>query len=77
MDLEGKIWSLGLRREESSWGSDEERKIDVLLFGNSKKTLTRDIGFQVRTIRKNIRSIRVNPEFPDRVPLAPEFEIEF
>ena len=68
MDLEGWIWSLGLRREESSWGSDEERKIDVLLFGNSKKTLTRDIGFQVRTIRKDIR---VNPKFPDSNPEYP------
>ena len=45
-------------------GSEEERKTDVLPFGNSKKTITRDIGFQVWTIRKKIRIIRVNPEFP-------------
>ena len=52
----------------------------VLTFGNRKRTLAHIIGLQVRTIRKKIRSIRVNPGFNPRVSgftPTPENESEF
>ena len=67
----GKDLEFRAKERGSSWRSEEERKADVLPSGNSRKTLTRDIGLQVRTIQKNIRSIRVNPEFPDSNPEYP------
>ena len=39
----GKDLEFRAKERGSSWRSEEERKADVLPFGNSKKTLTCDI----------------------------------
>ena len=56
---------------ESSWERERGKVNGVLTCGNSHKAKTRDKALQVRTIRKNIRSILVNLKFPDSNPEYP------
>ena len=63
---------LGLRgRGRTREGEEKRKKLVFYRLETIKEPKTRDIDFQVRSIRKKIQSIRVHPEFPDLDPEYP------